>query len=148
MNILHKGRNVETRILLQESLPQPPVSQLVLLLSADFGSSVYLLFGAFRELCPPGTAGRLRKPGDGSLAEHARHPDAAVVYPVHLHLSGQPIGQRRLDTRISKCRVANTFLTYQFPLSMWNSGNRGTLFLSSSTRNPFGNCWRLRCRPF
>mgnify|MGYP004480282401 CR=1 FL=1 len=47
MNILHKGRNVETRILLQESLPQPPVSQLVLLLSADFGSSVYLLFGAF-----------------------------------------------------------------------------------------------------
>lgn len=68
MNILHKGRNVETRILLQESLPQPPVSQLVLLLSADFGSSVYLLFGAFRELCPPGTAGRLRKPGNGSLA--------------------------------------------------------------------------------
>lgn len=68
LNILHKVRNVETRILLQESLPQPPVSQLVLLLSADFGSSVYLLFGAFRELCPPGTAGRLRKPGDGSLA--------------------------------------------------------------------------------
>lgn len=26
MNILHKGRNVETRILLQESLPQSPVS--------------------------------------------------------------------------------------------------------------------------
>ena len=52
MNILHKGRNVEIRILLQESLPQPPVSQLVLLLSADFGSSVCLLFGAFRELCP------------------------------------------------------------------------------------------------
>lgn len=47
MNILHKERNVETRILLQESLPQPPVSQLVLLLSADFGSSVYLLFGNF-----------------------------------------------------------------------------------------------------
>lgn len=47
MNILHKGRNVETRILLQESLSQPPVSQLVLLLSADFGSSVYLLFGNF-----------------------------------------------------------------------------------------------------
>ena len=63
MNILHKGRNVETRILLQESLPQPPVSQLVLLLSADFGSSVYLLFGAFRELCPPGTAGTFAQAG-------------------------------------------------------------------------------------
>lgn len=44
MNILHKGRNVETRILLQESLPQPPVSQLILALPFAFFSG---LFGNF-----------------------------------------------------------------------------------------------------
>ena len=44
MNILHKGRNVETRILLQESLPQPPVSQLILTLPFTFFSG---LFGNF-----------------------------------------------------------------------------------------------------